>query len=194
MMLTSVGQYADVERCRSLGLSAYLTKPIRQHELLEAILRVLGEAKTNRSRSLVTNQAAGNDPLLRVLLVEDNAVNQRVVQLLLKKWNYRVITAANGSEALARLKEASVDVVLMDLQMPQMDGFQTTASIRREEAGTGRHLPIIGLTAHAMHGDRERCLEAGMDDYLSKPIRAEELKSILESLHPVSGSHVLQSA
>jgi len=195
MMLTSVGQYADVERCRYLGLSAYLTKPIRQHELQEAILRVLGEAKINTgTRPLVTNQTVGNDPLLRVLLVEDNAVNQKVVQLLLQKWNYRVIAAANGIEALAQLKETPVDVVLMDLQMPQMDGFQTTAAIRREEAGIGRHLPIIGLTAHAMRGDRERCLEAGMDDYLSKPIHAEELKRILESLHLVSGPHVLQSA
>jgi CheY-like chemotaxis protein len=127
-------------------------------------------------------------------LVEDNAVNQKVVQLLLKKWNYQVIAAANGIEALAQLKERPVDVVLMDLQMPQMDGFQTTAAIRREEVGTGRHRPIIGLTAHAMRGDRERCLQAGMDDYLAKPIRAEELKRLLESLHLVSGPHVLQSA
>ncbi|HEX4227321.1 MAG TPA: response regulator [Bryobacteraceae bacterium] len=195
MMLTSVGQYADVERCRSLGLSAYLTKPIRQHELQDAILRVLGEVKTNNGRRpLGTNQTAGNNPHLRVLLVEDNSVNQKVAQLLLKKWNYRVVAAANGIEALAQLQETPVDVVLMDLQMPQMDGFQTTAAIRREEVRTGRHLPIIGLTAHAVRGDRERCLEAGMDDYLAKPIRAEELKRLLESLHQISGPSVLQSA
>ncbi|MGH9654785.1 MAG: response regulator, partial [Bryobacteraceae bacterium] len=195
MMLTSVGQYADVERCRSLGLSAYLTKPIRQHELQEAILRVLGESKINNGgRPLVTNRTEGNDPLLSVLLVEDNAVNQKVLQLLLKKWNYRVVAAVNGNEALAQLKETPVDVVLMDLQMPLMDGFQATAVIRRKEVGTGRHLPIIGVTAHALRGDRERCLEAGMDEYLAKPIRAEELKRLLESLHLVSSPHVLQSA
>ncbi|MGA8025945.1 MAG: response regulator, partial [Bryobacteraceae bacterium] len=159
------------------------------------ILRVLGEAKINDGkRSLVTKRAVENETALRVLLVEDNAVNQKVAQLLLKKWNCRVIAAANGMEALAQLKETPVDVVLMDLQMPQMDGFQTTAAIRRQEFGIARHLPIIGLTAHAMRGDRERCLEAGMDDYLAKPIRAEELKHLLESLHLIPGPSVLQSA
>jgi len=195
MMLTSIGKYADVERCRSLGLAAYLTKPVRQHELKEAILRVLGEAKVNHGRhQLVTKQTVDDAPLLRVLLVEDNAVNQKVAQLFLKKWNYRVTLAANGIEALAQLKETPVDVILMDVQMPLMDGFQATAAIRREEAGNGRHLTIIGMTAHAMCGDRERCLEAGMDDYFAKPIRAEELKHLLESLHLISGPPVLQSA
>ena len=195
MMLTSVGQYADAERCRSLGISAYLTKPIRQHELQQAILRVLGEAKINNEmRPLITKQTVEDEPLLRVLLVEDNAVNQKVVQALLKKWNYRAIIANNGLEALAQLKKTPVDVVLMDLQMPQMDGFQTTAAIRREELGTGRRLPIVGLTAHAMCGDRERCLDAGMDDYLTKPIRAEELRRLLESLYLTAGLPLLQSA
>jgi PAS domain S-box-containing protein len=195
MMLTSVGQYADAERCRSLGISAYLTKPIRQHELQEAILRVLGNAKINNDpRPLITRKAVDDEPLLRVLLVEDNAVNQKVAQTLLKKWNYRVITAENGIEALAQLQNTPVDVVLMDLQMPQMDGFQATAAIRRDELGTGRHVPIVGLTAHAMQGDRERCLNAGMDDYLSKPIRPEELKRILESLPMAASLPVLQIA
>jgi CheY-like chemotaxis protein len=195
MMLTSVGQYADAERCGSLGVSAYLTKPVRQHELQEAILRVLGNAKLNNdTRPLITKETVEDEPLLRVLLVEDNAVNQKVAQALLKKWNYRVIIAVNGIEALTQLQKTPVDVVLMDLQMPQMDGFQATAAIRREELGTGRHVPIIGLTAHAMRGDRERCLNAGMDDYLSKPIRAEELKRLLESLHQASDLPVLESA
>jgi CheY-like chemotaxis protein len=195
MMLTSVGQYADTERCRTLGISAYLTKPIRQHELREAILRVLGEAKGNNdTRTLITTKkAVEGEPLLRVLLVEDNPVNQKLAQALLKKWNYRAITAANGIEALTLLQKTVVDVVLMDLQMPQMDGYQTTAAIRREELGNGRHVPIIGLTAHAMRGDRERCLDAGMDGYLSKPIRVEELKRLLESLHPASNPPALQS-
>ncbi|MBV9268941.1 MAG: response regulator [Acidobacteriaceae bacterium] len=130
----------------------------------------------------VTMQTEDAEPRWCVLLVEDNAVNQKLAQALLKKWNYRVITAGNGIEALAELKETRVDIVLMDLQMPLMDGFQTTAAIRQEELRTGRHLPIIAVTAHAMRGDRERCLDAGMDEYLSKPIRADELKSLLESL------------
>jgi two-component system, sensor histidine kinase and response regulator len=195
MMLTSVGQYADSERCRTLGISAYLTKPIRQHELREAILRVLGEAKSNNdTRTLITKEAVEDEPLLRVLLVEDNPVNQKLAQALLKKWNYRAITAANGIEALTLLQKTVVDVVLMDLQMPQMDGYQTTAAIRREELGNGRHVPIIGLTAHAMRGDRERCLDVGMDGYLSKPIRVEELRRLLESLHQASNPPALQSA
>jgi CheY-like chemotaxis protein len=193
MMLTSVGQYADAERCRSLGIAAYLTKPVRQCELQEAILRVLGDPEINHHpRPLITQQSMEEERRFRVLLVEDNAVNQKLAEALLKKWNYHVITAANGIEALAQLKQTRVDIVLMDLQMPHMDGFQTTAVIRGEELGTGTHLPIIGLTAHAMRGDRERCLDAGMDEYLSKPIRAEELKRLLESLHPESSPSVLQ--
>jgi CheY-like chemotaxis protein len=193
MMLTSVGQYADVDRCRSIGISAYLTKPVRQHELQEAILRVLTESRSSHeSRPRVTRQTE-SEPRLSVLLVEDNAVNQKVAQTLLEKWQYRVTTAANGVEALSELKKTAVDIVLMDLQMPVMDGFQTTNVIRSEELRTGRRLPIIGLSAHAMRGDRERCLNAGMDEYVSKPIRAEELKRVLESVHIASARTVSDS-
>jgi signal transduction histidine kinase/DNA-binding response OmpR family regulator len=196
MMLTSVGQYADAERCRALEISAYLAKPFRQQELQEAILRVLGEVRRqNDTRELDFKEAVESEPRLRVLLVEDNAVNRKLALALLSKWNYAVVMAHNGVEALAQLKKTAVDIILMDLQMPEMDGFHATAAIRREELATGRHVPIVGLTAHAMRGDRERCLEAGMDDYLSKPIRAEELKRLLESLNlAASDVPALQSA
>jgi two-component system sensor histidine kinase/response regulator len=195
MMLTSMGQYADVERCRALEIQAYLTKPIRQRELQEAMLRVLGETKVkSEAHALVTKETIGGEPTVRILLVEDNDVNQKVALTLLKNWNYTVITAKNGIEALAELNRTPVDLVLMDLQMPEMDGFQTTAAIRRNELQTGQHLPIIALTAHALEGDRQRCLNAGMDDYLPKPIGAKELRRLLESFRLASDVPVLQNA
>lgn len=194
MMLTSVGHYADAENCRALGIHAYLTKPVRQRELQNAMLRVLAEAGAPKGpRAPIAEETAAREPGFRVLLVEDNAVNRKVALLMLKQWNYDVIVAANGIEALDRLKKDSFDLVLMDLQMPKMDGFEATAAIRREELATGRHLPIVALTAHAIEGDRQRCLDAGMDAYLSKPIRAADLKKVLESLNLAPNVPVLQS-
>lgn len=196
MMLTSVDHYADAERCQALGISAYLTKPIRHRELRDAVLRVLGDQKSNVApQSLITRTTVETkSSALRILVVEDNPVNQKVAAALLNKWSYEIVTAGNGIEALAKLKTTPVDLVLMDIQMPQMDGFEATAHIRREELRTGKHLPIIAITAHAMRGDRERCLEAGMDGYVTKPFSAPELKALIESLEVSRESPSLQFA
>ena len=119
---------------------------------------------------------------MRILLAEDNAVNQLLALRVLEKHGHTVVTAGNGRAALERLEKATFDLVLMDIQMPEMDGFEATAAIRREEEATGKHLPIIAMTAHAMEGDRERCLAAGMDGYIAKPIKAEDLIDAIEKL------------
>jgi CheY-like chemotaxis protein len=185
MMLTSAGHRGDAARCQELGVSAYLLKPIRQSELREAIARVLGAEKPQGAIPLLTRYSLqdAREPgsSLKLLLAEDNLVNQRLAVRLLEKRGHRVAVAANGVEALAALKKESFDVVFMDVQMPEMDGMETTAAIREEEKGTGEHVVVIALTAHAMKGDREQCLAAGMDGYLSKPIRPQELDDVLEN-------------
>jgi CheY-like chemotaxis protein len=123
-------------------------------------------------------------PSLRILVVEDNLVNQKVASGLLRREGHEVVVAANGREALRTLQAQLFDLVLMDVQMPEMDGLQTTAAIRAREEGTGRRVPIIALTAQALHGDRERCLAAGMDAYLSKPVHAQQL---LQTVSTVAG-------
>jgi PAS domain S-box-containing protein len=184
MMLTSAGHRGDAARCQELGVAAYLLKPIRQSELREAIARVLGAREQKGAIPLITRYSVGDalEPMavLRVLVAEDNAVNQRLAARLLEKRGHRVIVTANGREAVEALANQSFDLVLMDVQMPVMDGFEATAAIREREKHNGVHMPIIALTAHAMKGDRERCLAAGMDGYLSKPIRPPELDQILE--------------
>jgi signal transduction histidine kinase/DNA-binding response OmpR family regulator len=185
MMLTSAGHRGDAARCQELGVAAYLLKPIRQSELREAIARVLGAKGQEGVIPLVTRYSLqdARDPsvFLRVLLAEDNPVNQRLVTRLLEKRGHRVVVAVNGHEVLEALNKESFDLVLMDVQMPEMDGLEATAAIREKEKGSGLHQAVIALTAHAMKGDRERCLAAGMDGYLSKPIRPQELDAILES-------------
>ena len=184
MMLSSVGQRGDAQRCKELGVAAYLTKPVRQAVLLDAILAVqAGLAGHVPAPALVTRHSLREaNRVLRILLAEDNPVNQLLVVKMLEKRGHSVAVTANGREALAALEAGDFDAALMDVQMPEMDGFEATAQIRKREAETGGHLPIIALTAHAMRGDRERCLNAGMDGYLSKPIRALELDKILEDL------------
>jgi two-component system, sensor histidine kinase and response regulator len=183
MMLASSGHRGDAARCRELGVSAYLLKPIRLSELREAIARVLGAREQDGPTPLITRYSLGGAreamSRLRVLLAEDNAVNQRLAALLLEKRGHCVVVAANGREALEALEKEEFDLVLMDVQMPEMDGLETTAAIRTKERGSGRHLPVIALTAHSMKGDAERCLSAGMDGYLSKPIRPQELDDVL---------------
>ena len=185
MMLTSAGHPGDAARCQELGVAAYLLKPIRQSELREAIARVLGAGEQEGAIPLITRYSPGDalDPMavLRVLVAEDNAVNQRLAARLLEKRGHRVTVTANGREAVEALANQTFDLVLMDVQMPEMDGFEATAVIREREKHNGAHIPIIALTAHAMKGDRERCLTAGMDGYLSKPIRSQELDDILET-------------
>ena len=184
MMLTSAGRRGDAARCQKLGVAAYLLKPIRQSELREAIGRVLGAEPEDGAIPLITRFTlqAMREPsaFLSVLLVEDNAVNQRLAARLVEKRGHRVVVAANGREALAALEKDDYDLVLMDVQMPEMDGLEATAAIRKMEEGSGKHQTVVALTAHAMKGDEERCLAAGMDGYLSKPIRPAELDAILE--------------
>ena len=187
MMLTSGGQRGDAARCRELGVAAYLTKPIRQSELRTAILTVLGvKSAPPQDRSLVTRHLLRERRRnLRVLLVEDNAVNQRLAVRLLEKRGYSAVLAAHGREALNLLDKAGFkgfDLVLMDVQMPEMDGLEATAAIREREKTTGAHLPIIAMTARAMKGDRERCLAAGMDGYVAKPIQAEDLLDAIDNV------------
>jgi CheY-like chemotaxis protein len=185
VVLTSSGQHGDGARCRALGIAAYLMKPIGQTELLEAILAVLGMPPDAPDRlHLVTRHSLREGRRrLRILLAEDNRVNQVVAARLLGKRGHTVVIAATGREALAALDEpgsGGFDLILMDVQMPDMDGFEATAIIRAKEKSTGIHLPIIAMTARAMKGDEERCLAAGMDGYTSKPIEVEQLFATID--------------
>ncbi len=183
MMLTYGVGRGDGDRCKSLGVSAFLSKPIRQSELREALRQLLSAGSHSPAAAAASAAPAPAVPKagreLQILLAEDNPVNQKVARRLLEKRHHTVILAGNGFQALDALHKQSFDLVLMDVQMPEMDGMEATARIRLEEKTTGKHQIIIALTAHAMKGDRERCLEAGMDDYLTKPIRHEELDAIL---------------
>jgi len=174
MMLTSATRHGDAARCKNLGICSYLIKPIRRPELLQSILVALGrrsgEARNDMQKPIETHMRR-----LNILLAEDNVVNQQLALRLLQKENHLVRIAQNGKEAVAAHSAETFDLVLMDVQMPEMDGFEATAAIRRQDAIGGIHTPIIAMTAHAMKGDRERCLAAGMDDYLSKPIHRKEL-------------------
>jgi two-component system sensor histidine kinase/response regulator len=192
MMLTSGGQRGDATRCRNLGVAAYLTKPVRAAELQAAISAILSASLQQDSKSCdIMPQPITRHSLrearsrtsmpLSVLLAEDNAVNQRLALRILEKQGHRVVVADNGKKALAAVETQKFDLVLMDVQMPEMDGLEATAAIRALERGTGDHLPIIAMTAHAMQGDRQWCLEAGMDAYISKPIRARDLLDVVES-------------
>ena len=184
MMLTSAGHRGDAARCQELGVSAYLLKPIRQSELREAVARVLGAREHDGAIPLITRfslqDAREPEAYLSVLLAEDNLVNQRLVVRLLEKRGHRVVVAGTGLEALQALEKGSFDLVLMDVQMPELDGLKATAVIREKEKGSGLHQPVVALTAHAMKGDREKCMAGGMDGYLSKPIRPQELDQLLE--------------
>jgi PAS domain S-box-containing protein len=185
MMLTSDRQAGDAARCREIGIKVYLVKPIGQSDLLDGILNALG-TQILQSASSADREYQVMSPL-RLLLVEDNPVNSKLALVLLRKWGHQVVTANNGREALELLEASAFkgfDAILMDVQMPEMDGMEATAAVRAAEQKTGIHLPIIGLTAHAMKGDRERCLEAGMDGYVSKPIRPASLASELMRVIP----------
>jgi two-component system sensor histidine kinase/response regulator len=187
VMLTSGETRGDIERSRSIGVSAHLTKPARRNELRAAIVQAIHvhpEHSTNGDPATAASfvRRSGNisaNPRT-ILLVEDVAVNQMLAQRILEKAGHKVVVADNGREGVAMLAEHPFDVVLMDVQMPEMDGFEAAKAIRALERESGAHIPIIAMTAYAMTGDRERCLEAGMDGYISKPIRARELLSAVE--------------
>jgi two-component system, sensor histidine kinase and response regulator len=187
MMLTSAGQRGDAARCRELGVAAYLSKPIRQAELHTAMLSLLGRKQpTSEPSGLVTRHSLREGRSFaaarRVLVAEDNVVNQQLARRLLEKRGHQVVVAQNGREALEALGRHSFDLILMDVQMPEMDGFEATATIREREKISGSHLPIIAMTANAMKGDRERCMAAGMDAYVSKPVDSRELFEAIEKL------------
>ena len=191
MMLTSAGQRGDGARCRELGVKAYLTKPLKQSELREAILAVLrgGAINAEARDTLVTRHLLREArSSLRVLLAEDNRVNQVLAVRLLEQKGHSVTVANNGLEALAILETRNFDIVLMDVQMPEMDGFEATRIVREKEGPSGNHLPIIALTAYAMKGDPERCLAAGMDAYISKPLQVTELYAAMERFYPSRAS------
>jgi CheY-like chemotaxis protein len=177
------GQSVEAARLRALGIAATMTKPIRRSSLQEAIKTALisPPKQENLSASEVPAPCrAGRS--LAILLVEDNVVNRKLVSTRLQKEGHHIVSAENGREALSALEQRSFDVVLMDVQMPEMSGLEATAAIRLREQGTGHHIPIIAMTAHAMKGDRERCLDAGMDGYLTKPIQLEALRQVIHKL------------
>jgi CheY-like chemotaxis protein/anti-sigma regulatory factor (Ser/Thr protein kinase) len=185
MMLTSEGHSHDAARCRILGIESYLTKPIKQADLLNAIVTTLyGTVPKPQTIVPITPQLSKTSQPLHILVVDDNPVNQRLAVLLLKKRGHSVVVANNGQEALDMLAKESFALVLMDVQMPVMDGFVATRAIRQKEESTSQHIPVIALTAHAMRGDQERCLAAGMDAYLSKPLQAHQLFTTIERLCP----------
>jgi len=206
MMLTSGGQSGDAARSRELGMAAYLTKPISQKQLYQVVAQVLGakaaapessEPAPHKDDTDMNANVSGSSPNaapLRVLLAEDNFVNQKLAVTMLQKRGHAVTVANDGLEALDLLARAPFDVVLMDVHMPRMGGFEATAKIRERERTTGGRLPVIALTALAMTGDREKCLEAGMDAYVSKPINAGELFGTLNRLFPNRAGSAAPSA
>ena len=186
MMLSSAGVRGDAARCRELGVAAYLTKPVKQKELYNAIVTVLGSAEARPE--LVTRHNLEHERIsLRILVAEDNPVNQKVAARLVEREGHHVTVVANGREAVDQVTRHPFDVVLMDVQMPEMDGLEATALIREREKQTGGHIPIVALTAHAMKGDQERCLAAGMDRYLAKPVQARDLNAAIAAVVPKSG-------
>ena len=178
IMLSSAHKDEIARRTGAVGISAFLLKPVRQSELLDAIFAVMKVTVAEETHP--PEPAPDHQTPLHVLVAEDNSVNQRLALRLLEKRGHRVKIVGNGAQAIEALAQDDFDVVLMDVQMPEMDGFQATAAIREQERASGDHMPIIAMTAHAMRGDRERCLEAGMDDYISKPLRAEDFYQVVE--------------
>jgi CheY-like chemotaxis protein len=167
-----------------LDVTAYLTKPVRQSELLNAITEAVGLPPAEIELATARVPFPSPSAALRILVAEDSDVNQKLALRLLEKWGHRVALAGDGREAVARYASEPFDVVLMDVEMPYMDGLTATGLIRQREAATARRVPIIAMTAHAMSGDRERCLAAGMDGYVAKPVRQKELLEVLGRFFP----------
>ncbi len=192
LMLTSGDGPEDIARCRDVGGSAYLMKPIKQSELFDAIVQSLGVVEhTEPAAADSPEPEAGDIRPLRILLAEDSYVNQRLAMGLLSKWGHHVTVVNNGREAVEALDREAFDLVLMDMQMPELDGYQATAIIRQREP-PDRRIPIVAMTAHAMKGDREECLAAGMDDYVAKPIRSAELRRVIAKVVRVTPAMALR--
>ena len=183
MMLTSSARPGDRARCLELGVASYVSKPIKRSDLFDTITDVLAHRPGKRiHRPRPTAPPVGDvRRRLRVLVAEDNAVNQQVAMGFLDRAGHAAVVVGNGREVLATLAHHDFDLILMDLQMPELDGFETTAAIREDERSTGAHIPIVALTAHVVKGDAERCLAAGMDGYVPKPLRGTELFAAIES-------------
>jgi two-component system, sensor histidine kinase and response regulator len=186
MMLSSAGRRGDAVRCRQLGVAAYLTKPVGQKELQQAIVTVLArKGPQTASPGLITRHSLREGRRgLRILLAEDNVVNQELAVRLLQKRGHSVVVAGNGREALDALDKEQFDLLLMDVQMPEMDGYEATVAIRAKEQASAGHIPIVAMTAHALKGDREKCLAAGMDGYVSKPIKIGALLEAIDAAVP----------
>ena len=189
VLLTSFGERRHSEVAEEVGIAAYLTKPVRESQLFDCLTTVMGNAtepaasesvlpwaKRERRRAMQKEKTMSNK---LILVAEDNIVNQKVAMRQLQKLGYRADAVANGREALEAWGRIPYDLVLMDCQMPEMDGYEATAQIRRRE-GTTKHTPIVAMTANALEGDRAKCLAAGMDEYVSKPVKSEELERVLE--------------
>jgi CheY-like chemotaxis protein len=183
VMLTSAGSPEDVARCRDLGITGYLTKPVKQSELFDVIVSAIGvPAPESRPKKVPEKQEQYRGRALHVLLAEDNSVNQILAMKIFEKLGHRVTVVDDGRAAVDAAKSAHFDLIAMDIQMPELDGLRATREIREWEQATGEHVPIIAMTAHAMKGDRERCLEAGMDGYVAKPIRAGDLATAIRQV------------
>jgi CheY-like chemotaxis protein len=189
IMLTSAGQRGDAARCKQIGIDVYLLKPVKQSALLHAIACSLGRAAA-AGEPLTRHALDRRRSKLRILLAEDNAINQKLARRILEKHGHTVTVAGDGREAVAAAAKGEFDAILMDVQMPHMSGLDATAAIRAREGGSGKRTPIVAMTANAMKGDRERCLEAGMDGYVSKPIQADQLLEVLARVTATSGETV----
>jgi two-component system sensor histidine kinase/response regulator len=191
MMLKAVGTHDETARCAESGITTTLIKPLRLPDLEEALISSLGVcADAEGPGAAQKAQLQEKKPVkrLEILLAEDNIINQKVGIRVLQNQNHRVVVANNGLEAVQALEHQHFDIVLMDIQMPEMDGFEATRFIRKQEQKTGAHIPIVAMTAHAVKGDRERCLQAGMDEYVSKPLKPSQLNAVMERVIKASVS------
>jgi CheY-like chemotaxis protein/HPt (histidine-containing phosphotransfer) domain-containing protein len=196
ILLTSLGRWSQAARQGASTVDAYLTKPVRQSQLFDCLATVMGRS-VSTERAAVVQTAVNPIPRVaggtRLLVAEDNAVNQRIAVHMLEKLGYQADVVADGKEALEVLAQIPYPLVLMDCQMPQMDGYEATAAIRQRELGTDSHTAIIAMTASAMAGDRERCLAAGMDDYITKPVREYDLAAAIARWLPSATTPESQS-
>jgi CheY-like chemotaxis protein len=198
ILISSYVESGDGERALRCGFSAYMTRPIRQSRLFDCIMNILGrsagagaqEPRTSLGQTASGTTLANTPTRTRLILVaEDNAVNQKVASLLLQDLGFSAHAVCNGSEAVAAASRTRYALILMDCQMPEMDGYEATRFIRKSEALSGTHTPIIALTAHATEGDREKCIVAGMDDYISKPVSRAKLREVLDRWAPKESDH-----
>jgi len=191
IMIASIGKRGDAKRMQDVGFAAYLVKPVHQSILMDLTGQPLqlitrhSLAEARAEKKAPEPQAAPAESV-RVLVAEDNPVNQKLALRMLEKFNLAVAVAANGREVIDMLEKAAFDLIFMDCQMPEMDGYEATAAIRQAERESGKHLAIVAMTANAMQGDREKCLSAGMDDYITKPIRREAIQEMLQKWTPKS--------